>query len=66
MRRTVPVKDIETGETWPSVKAAAEALDVAPPNVTQAIQKHRAVRGHWLAYATGEAYCRCCKEKLIA
>lgn len=63
MRRMIPVKDIHSGEVWPSVTAAAKAVGVAVPTITQAIQNHRATRGRWLTYATDEVFCECCREK---
>ena len=59
-KREVPVKDIETGETWRSVTAAAATLGVAIPTITQAIRLHRPCKGRWLAYDVETRYCDCC------
>lgn len=61
-RREVPVKDIETGETWPSVTAVAAMLQVAVPTITQAIRAHRSCKGRWLAYDVEYRYCDCCGQ----
>jgi len=49
---TVAVKCAETGEQWPSVKAAAEALKVTSAAVSQAIARpeSRKVKGRHLEY----------------
>jgi hypothetical protein len=64
MHRTVPVKDIETGETWSSLADAARALDRTVQAVSQAIIRHGSVAGRHLAYETDEVYCDCCRAKV--
>lgn len=63
-KNAYPVRDMETGEDWPSVNAAAKALGVNPNAVRTAILNHWACRGRYLVFDVVDAYCACCREKL--
>ncbi|MGI6117806.1 MAG: GIY-YIG nuclease family protein [Bilifractor sp.] len=45
-----PMYDIDTGETFESVKAAGAALGVKPSTISQALKKGHKVKGHRLGY----------------
>ncbi len=59
-----PVRDLDTGETWPSVNAAAKAIGVGGPTLHEAIKNHWKSGGRYLVYDTQDAYCACCKAKI--
>ena len=62
MRRTTPVLDIQTGETWQSLTEAARRLGRSPGSVTNAIRRRGTVAGRHLAYLS-DAQCDCCQAK---
>ncbi len=53
-KATKPVRDVDTGETWPSATIAAEALGIVISNLTSSIRKGRAVKGRKLEYMPKE------------
>ena len=62
MRRTTPVRDIQTGETWQSLTEAARRLGRSPGSVTNAIRRQGTVAGRHLAYFS-DSHCGCCQAK---
>jgi hypothetical protein len=63
-RNAYPVRDMDTGETWPSVNAAAKGIGVHEMSLREAIENHRACKNRTLVYDTQDAYCVCCKAKI--
>lgn len=65
-RNAYPVRDLDTGDTWPSVHAAARAIGANEASLREAIEQHRACKGRFLVLDSEDAYCACCKAKVEA
>lgn len=64
-RNAYPVRDMHTGETWPSILACAKDINAHVTTLHQAIREHRACKGRWIVIANPEpVVCACCGEKL--
>ncbi len=63
-RNAYPVRDIDSGETWPSVRAAAKGIGVHEMTLREAIENHWKSAGRGLVYDTQDVYCVCCKAKI--
>lgn len=65
-RNAVPVRDMDTGDAWPTMQAAAEAIGAHITSLREAIENHRPCKGRFLVLDQADAYCPCCKEKVAA
>ena len=65
-RNAYPVRDMHSGETWPSVNQAAKALGVAAPrmNLMKMPVFTWKCAGHDLVFDTPDTYCVCCQAKI--
>jgi hypothetical protein len=57
------VRDMHTGEEWPSISLAAAAIGVTQGALSIALASHRACKGRWIV-AVDEVLCDCCRERI--
>lgn len=50
------VKNLTTGETFPSIKAAVEACGGSRPGLSYALKEQRRYRGQWWKYASKKPF----------
>ena len=63
-RNAVPVRDMHTGETWPTMQIAAPAMGASTQALSVATRQHRPCKGRFIVMDQVDAYCPCCKEKI--
>lgn len=60
-KNQVPVRDMDTGQKWPSMAACAKDIGVSTAALSFAISAHRGCKGRWICVDGDEPIlCTCC------